>query len=73
MFDLVGQKQDSATICLMGKRVLRHFKPVDAGEILAVSIATYQDNSLEEKDCEGRWPELMGSFGSLLRQAGTNL
>lgn len=62
MFDRVGLKQDSATLCLHGKRVPRDFKTVDASEILAEHVASYNvkdGNVLNESDCENQWPALM--------------
>jgi len=62
MFDRVGLKQDSATLCLLGKRAPRNFKTVDASEILAEHVANYDQASGEvasESDCEAQWPTLM--------------
>ena len=42
VFDSVATKQDSAAICLQGKRVPRSFKPVDMGELLAVSMRSFR-------------------------------
>jgi len=51
MFDVVATKEDAATICLLGRRVPRTFKPVDMEEILAMSYSKL------------RMPVLLGSDG----------
>lgn len=61
LFDRVAMKQDAATICLRGQRVPRDFKEMDASEVLAEHIATFDENAAEvmsEVECETEWPEL---------------
>ena len=59
MFDTVCQKDDAATICLRGQRVPRLFKPVDAAEVLAKAITSFDlTGSKPESECETQWPEL---------------
>ncbi len=62
MFDTVATKQDAATICLLGRRIPRAFKPVDFSEVLAHSMANYKDIGVDERDCEITWSKLCGSF-----------
>lgn len=60
MFDVVATKGDSANICLRGQRVPRDYKPVDIGEILAMSITNYNaGQTLDERHCESNWPEYL--------------
>lgn len=55
-FDCVAQKDDSAMLCLHGKRIPRDFKPVDSQEVLAMSIANFsEDGTVNERDCETKW------------------
>jgi len=58
IFDVVGTKSDSASICLQGRRVPRHFKPLDLSEVLAMSITGFKSESVDESDCEAQWPKL---------------
>lgn len=62
MFDVCATKQDSATICLQGCRVARDFKPVDMGEVMALSLINWQNNQStineSECECESQWPKL---------------
>lgn len=59
-FDVVATKEDAARICLMGQRIPRNFKPVDAGEILAMSINNFNGNdAVDEEICEAKWPSLL--------------
>ena len=54
---MVATKEDAATICLLGWRVPRTFKPVDMEEILAMSYATLR-NWKSEAECETQWPAM---------------
>lgn len=59
MFDTVATKEDAATICLLGQRMPRDFKPVDFDEILADSVTQFQyDNQPTEQELESQWPKL---------------
>lgn len=59
-FDVVATKEDAARICLMGQRIPRNFKPVDAGEVLAMSINNFNgDDAVDETTCEAKWPSLL--------------
>jgi SNF2 family DNA or RNA helicase len=59
MFDVVATKQDAATICLLGKRIPRDFKPVDMSEVLANSISRFDvSGATPESECELAWPKL---------------
>jgi hypothetical protein len=62
MFDVVGQKGDSAQICLEGRRVPRDYKPLDISEVLATSILNFKKESQEEADCDKAWPKLRQSM-----------
>jgi hypothetical protein len=57
MFDVVATKEDAATICLLGRRVPRAFKPVDMEEILALSYSKLR-NWKSEAECETQWPAM---------------
>ena len=58
MFDVVvATKEDAATICLLGRRVPRTFKPVDMEEILAISYSKLR-NWKSEAECETQWPTM---------------
>ena len=57
MFDVVATKEDAATICLLGRRVPRTFKPVDMEEILALSYSKLR-NWKSEAECETQWPTM---------------
>ncbi|WP_160164438.1 Hint domain-containing homing endonuclease [Pedosphaera parvula] len=62
-FDVVATKQDAATICLMGKRVPRGFKPVDMSEVLANSISRFDvSGASPESECELAWPKLRSAI-----------
>lgn len=60
MFDRVAMKQDSATMCLHGKRVPNDFKTMDAAEILAEHVINFNQKgvTLSETECETQWPTL---------------
>ncbi len=61
MWDTVAQKDDAAKTCLLGQRVPRNFKPVDASEILADTILAFQQNTkqgIPETDCALQWPTI---------------
>lgn len=60
IFDVVGTKADAATICLLGQRIARSYKPVELGEVLAMNIENFslKDNP-NELDCEQRRPALI--------------
>lgn len=61
LFDRVALKQDAATICLMGRRVPRDFKTMDAAEVLAEHIFEYDEKAvttIDEYEVEKSWPEL---------------
>ncbi len=62
MFDVCSVKQDSADLCLRGQRVPRDFKPLDMSEVLAKSIMDFREESLDERACEQKWPQLRSSF-----------
>ena len=65
LFDRVATKQDSATLCLHGKRVPRDFKRMDADEVLVDHIVNYnaEDGEIRsETECESQWPELRKSL-----------
>lgn len=65
VFDSVATKQDSAAICLLGKRVPRSFKPVDMGELLAKSFEAWGDRSknlIDEEEMHLQWPNLRQSI-----------
>ncbi len=71
MFDRVATKGDAAAICLRGQRVPRDFKPVEMGEILAASMATFSVKSgLDETQCEVSWP---GIRSKLINSKAENL
>ena len=62
MFDVVATKQDSATICLYGKRIPRDFKPVDLNEVLSNSIDAYREDDAKcESDCYNAFIEKYAS------------
>jgi hypothetical protein len=48
IFDVVALKQDAATICLLGRRVPREYKPVDMEEVLAESLLRTQLRQAQE-------------------------
>ena len=61
LFDRVAVKQDSATLCLQGRRVPRDFKTLDASEVLAEHMVNYRAEDggiLLETECESQWPAL---------------
>ena len=70
VFDAVATKQDSAAICLQGKRVPRSFKPVDMGELLAQSFKSWRTGPdkgpsddptaafIDESEQLRQWPSL---------------
>lgn len=61
LFDRVAVKQDSATLCLHGKRVPRDFRAQDADEVIAEHIVNFNlkdGGVLSETECESQWPEL---------------
>ncbi len=65
MFDTVATKDDSAKICLMGKRVPRLFKPVDLSEVLADSMAKFEQGGqvgVPEMDCHEQWPDIRSAI-----------
>lgn len=67
MFDTTATKQDAATICLMGRRVPRHFKPVDASEILANAVDQFDlSGATPEHECELKWPKLCAAIRNSL-------
>jgi superfamily II DNA or RNA helicase len=66
MFDCVSVKQDAATICLLGRRVPRDFKPVDLSEVLAEAVDRFHiGSSQSESDCLNRWPILRNEISAL--------
>ncbi len=59
MFDLVGTKDDAATICLRGHRVPREYVPLDAQDVLAKAIDHFDlSGGTPESECERAWPKL---------------
>ena len=65
LFDRVAVKQDSATLCLHGKRIPRDFRRMDAAEVLADHIINYKAEDGEirsETECESQWPALRKSL-----------
>ncbi len=60
-FDVVATKDDAAKICLHGQRVPRDYKPVDAGEVMALSFLNWENRSeslMNETQCAAQWPKL---------------
>ena len=66
MFDVCATKQDAATICLLGKRVPKDFKPLDMSEVLSNSIAAFDGNEVgvSEATCKVRWNVIKHGFGN---------
>jgi len=65
VYDAVSTKQDSATICLQGKRVPRHFKPVDLGELLAKSLDKFDKKALVDEIAQTKhWPALRAQISN---------
>lgn len=63
VFDVVATKQDAATICLLGRRVPREFKPIDMEEVLAQSLENARlGNFKSEGECESTWQELRAAL-----------
>lgn len=61
LFDRVALKQDAATLCLMGRRIPRDFKTMDAAEILAEHIFEFDDTKVKtvhETESERGWPDV---------------
>jgi hypothetical protein len=65
MFDCVAVKHDAATICLLGKRIPRDFKPVDLQEVLAMSVTSFDTTiARDEIECELQWPKLRAALAA---------
>lgn len=75
VFDAVATKQDSATICLKGKRVPRDFKPIDEGELLAESFgkltAAKRRELIDEAELIKKWPALRSEIAEAYKGIGT--
>lgn len=59
IFDRVGQKEDSAVLCLHGQRVARTPKFSSPEDILAEHMIDYAaKETVDENVCEAEWPKL---------------
>ena len=71
VFDSVATKQDSAAICLRGKRVPRTFKPVDMNELLAKSFEKFStENLIDEDEQLKHWPVLRSEITEAFKGNG---
>ena len=67
LFDKLGQKEDVATICLLGKQVPRVVNTMHPDEIMAQHMTNFNRNStsMDETQFESDWPILRQRFLSL--------
>jgi hypothetical protein len=64
LFDKLGQKEDVATICLLGKQVPRVVNTMHPDEIMAQHMTNFNRNStsMDEVQFESDWPILRERF-----------
>ena len=55
---IVTTKRESSDIVLRGERVPRDYIPLDLSEVLAKALLNFKADSIDESDCESKWPEL---------------
>lgn len=69
MFDKVACKEDSARICLHGRRVPRDFVPTDMSELLAIAAEVFDFTGLaEEASLEAKWPALSRQLAAVAQR-----